>query len=226
MNWCIHSLYTTILNKNIQKKYNVYNVYIPGTQMTLVLIGKDLVLKGSTTKIEDKQVPGIYVNLYTSQFFGSKIGAAPTHPWTRKLSFRTPTCLPPRSFKRMPSGRFAQPVMVETATGPKFLPSKVHQFLEEWRMTIMEGLYIHADSYWRKLVLGLKISRSCIFYWRRALYLRGSHLHTDLRWSGLSGRCRQQPGFRHRSSDDTWPLDAGVSKGLISTNSIFCWDTV
>ena len=28
--------------------------------MTLVLIGKDLVLKGSTTKIEDKQVPGIY----------------------------------------------------------------------------------------------------------------------------------------------------------------------
>ena len=30
--------------------------------MTLVLIGKDLVvLKGSTTKIEDKQVPGIYI---------------------------------------------------------------------------------------------------------------------------------------------------------------------
>jgi len=28
--------------------------------MTLVLIGKDLVLKGSTTKIEDKQVPGMY----------------------------------------------------------------------------------------------------------------------------------------------------------------------
>ena len=26
--------------------------------MTLVLIGKDLVLKGSTTKIENKQVPG------------------------------------------------------------------------------------------------------------------------------------------------------------------------
>ena len=31
----------------------------PGTQMTLVSIGKDLALKGSTTKIEDKQVPGI-----------------------------------------------------------------------------------------------------------------------------------------------------------------------
>ena len=30
------------------------------TQMTLVLIGKDLVLEGSTPKIEDKQVPGIY----------------------------------------------------------------------------------------------------------------------------------------------------------------------
>ena len=28
--------------------------------MTLVLIGKDLVLEGSTTKIKDKQVPGIY----------------------------------------------------------------------------------------------------------------------------------------------------------------------
>ena len=29
--------------------------------MTPVLIGKDLVLEGSTTKIEDKQVPGIYI---------------------------------------------------------------------------------------------------------------------------------------------------------------------
>ena len=29
--------------------------------MTLVLIAKDLVLEGSTTKIEDKQVPGIYI---------------------------------------------------------------------------------------------------------------------------------------------------------------------
>jgi len=33
-------------------------IYAPGTQMTLVLIGKDLVLEDSTTKIEDKQVPG------------------------------------------------------------------------------------------------------------------------------------------------------------------------
>ena len=32
--------------------------------MTLVLIGKDLVLKGSTTKIEDKQVPGIYIYIF------------------------------------------------------------------------------------------------------------------------------------------------------------------
>ena len=31
---------------------------LPGTQMTPVLTGKDLVLEGSTTKIEDKQVPG------------------------------------------------------------------------------------------------------------------------------------------------------------------------
>ena len=28
-------------------------IQIPGTQMTLVFIGKDLVLKGSTTKVED-----------------------------------------------------------------------------------------------------------------------------------------------------------------------------
>ena len=34
-------------------------LYIPGTQMTLVLFGKGLLLQGSTTKIEDKQVPGI-----------------------------------------------------------------------------------------------------------------------------------------------------------------------
>ena len=35
--------------------------------MTLVLVGKGLVLEGSTFKIEDKQVPGmyIYINLYT-----------------------------------------------------------------------------------------------------------------------------------------------------------------
>ena len=35
--------------------------------MTLVLIGKDLVLEGSTTKIEDKQVPGIYIILINNQ---------------------------------------------------------------------------------------------------------------------------------------------------------------
>ena len=35
-------------------------INVPGTQKTLVLIGKDLVLEGSTTKIEDKQVPGRY----------------------------------------------------------------------------------------------------------------------------------------------------------------------
>ena len=31
--------------------------------MTLVLIGKDLVLEGSTPKIEDKQVPGICTSI-------------------------------------------------------------------------------------------------------------------------------------------------------------------
>ena len=32
--------------------------------MTLVLIGKDLVLKGSTTKIEDKQTGSRYIYIY------------------------------------------------------------------------------------------------------------------------------------------------------------------
>ena len=43
--------------------FGVY-IYIPGTQMTLVLNGKGLLLEGSTPKIEDKQVPGIdmYIN--------------------------------------------------------------------------------------------------------------------------------------------------------------------
>ena len=36
-------------------------IYIPGTQMTLVLLGKGLVLEGSTPKIENKQVLGIYI---------------------------------------------------------------------------------------------------------------------------------------------------------------------
>ena len=44
----------------------IYKLYIPGTQMTLVLFGKGLLLKGSTTKIEDKQVPGIYI--YTRKY--------------------------------------------------------------------------------------------------------------------------------------------------------------
>ena len=45
-------------------RYIFLTLHIPGTQMTLVLIGKDLVLKGSTTKIEDKQVPGIYTYFF------------------------------------------------------------------------------------------------------------------------------------------------------------------
>ena len=36
-------------------------IYIPGTQMTLVLNGKGLLLNVSNPKIEDKQVPGIYI---------------------------------------------------------------------------------------------------------------------------------------------------------------------
>ena len=36
-------------------------IYIPGTQMTPVLNGKGLLLEGSNPKIEDKQVPVIYI---------------------------------------------------------------------------------------------------------------------------------------------------------------------
>ena len=39
-------------------------IHIPGTKISIVLIGKDLVLEGSTTKTEDKEVPGRYTNLY------------------------------------------------------------------------------------------------------------------------------------------------------------------
>ena len=37
--------------------------------MTLVLLEKGLVLEGSNPKIEDKQVPGIYIYIYTHDFF-------------------------------------------------------------------------------------------------------------------------------------------------------------
>ena len=42
-----------------------YNIYLSGTQMTLLLVRKGLVLGGSTPKIEDKQVPGVYIYIYT-----------------------------------------------------------------------------------------------------------------------------------------------------------------
>ena len=192
--------------------------------MTLVLIGKDLVLKGSTTKIEDKQVPGIYVNLYTSQFFGSKIGAAPTHPWTRKLSFRTPTCLPPRSFKRMPSGRLHNPWWLKPPPAPSFFPLRCINFWKNeewrlWRVCIYMLTPIGESSYWDK------ISRSCIFYWRK-LYIWGARI------------CIQT------FADQAYQVDVGSSlaaiaavmtrghwmqafrKGWSQQNTFFCWDTV
>ena len=42
-----------------KEKLNIYiYIYTPRTQMTLILIEKGLVLEGSASKIEDKQVPG------------------------------------------------------------------------------------------------------------------------------------------------------------------------
>jgi len=40
---------------------------LPGTQITLVLIGKDLVFGSLSLKMGDKQVPGVYKGLYTIQ---------------------------------------------------------------------------------------------------------------------------------------------------------------
>ena len=165
----IQQSWIRIYRRNTMYIMYIY-IYIPGTQMTLVLIGKDLVLKGSTTKIEDKQVPGIFVNHYTSQFFGSKIGAAPTHPWTRKLSFRTPTCLPPRSFKRMPSGRLHNPWWLKPPPAPSFLPLRCINFWKNeewrlWRVCIYTLTPIGESSHWDKNIekLYILLEKSSIF---------------------------------------------------------------
>ena len=65
--------------------------------MTLVLTGKDLVLEGSATKIEDKQVLGIYIYMTvessffwgqtsfpktTTDFVKTSISGYPTDRWT------------------------------------------------------------------------------------------------------------------------------------------------
>ena len=43
--------------------------------MTLVLIGKDLVLEGSRLKLADKQVPGVHVYIYIHTFIHTYIHA-------------------------------------------------------------------------------------------------------------------------------------------------------
>ena len=42
-------------------------LYLPGTQMTPLLIGKGLLLEGWNPKIADKQVPGICIYIYTDR---------------------------------------------------------------------------------------------------------------------------------------------------------------
>ena len=62
LEWCVFLLFgwtNLAVSTGITQLY--IHIYVPGTQMTSVLIGKDLVLEGSTPKIEDKQVPGIYI---------------------------------------------------------------------------------------------------------------------------------------------------------------------
>ncbi len=57
--------------------------YIPGTQMTLVLIGKGLLLEGSTPKTKDKQVPGNYCNYYMG-FIGCDVKLFFSHPYMKQ----------------------------------------------------------------------------------------------------------------------------------------------
>ena len=73
------------------------------TLVLIVLVGKDLNLEGSTTKLEDKQVPGIYVYyiliyIYTLYIISQKLTAfALKNHGSRRRSwerhpFRWPTC--------------------------------------------------------------------------------------------------------------------------------------
>ena len=52
----IHVWYIYIYTYRYHKNQLNVGVYIPGTQITLVLIGKGLLLEGLSPKIEDKQV--------------------------------------------------------------------------------------------------------------------------------------------------------------------------
>ena len=57
-------------------------IYIPGTQMTLALIGKGLLLKGATPKTKDKQVPGIYIYIPRIYYLPTI-----TSSWVSKVSY-------------------------------------------------------------------------------------------------------------------------------------------
>ena len=61
--------------------------------MTLVLIGTDLVLEASTTKIEDKQVPGIYIYLHFLVYIKYICVLSPIPPADRFPVIVTWTCL-------------------------------------------------------------------------------------------------------------------------------------
>ena len=58
--------------------YTHLYIHIPGTQMTLVLIGKGLVLEGWPSKIEVIWVPGIYIYHINTSFRGNPINS--DHP--------------------------------------------------------------------------------------------------------------------------------------------------
>ena len=49
--------------------------------MTLVLNGKGLLLEGSNPKIEDKQVPGIYISPCSCSHFSANVGKIPWSIW-------------------------------------------------------------------------------------------------------------------------------------------------
>ena len=54
----------TVYQKNCSVCCITYHTYIPRTEMTLVLLGKGLVLKGWPSKIEVNWVLGVYIYIY------------------------------------------------------------------------------------------------------------------------------------------------------------------
>ena len=58
--WPLATIYQ---NQQLPLNFKLTHIDLPGTQMSLVLNGKCLLLEGSNPKIEDKQVPGLRIEI-------------------------------------------------------------------------------------------------------------------------------------------------------------------